>query len=246
MARSPLIGITTSFDRGDVEPFVPGRRLLLVDPAYAEALEPTGAAVTLLPFSADENPAVLEYLSGLLVTGNDRPLIHQLVDQIDTISLRDLNPERYDSDVFWIKRALERQMPILGVCRGMQTINEVLGGTVRRLGLLPNGSTHAQPTTADQTWHELTVDADSLLGRTLGESYTRVNSFHLQGVKVPGSGVRFTAFAPGGAVEALEVSDRPFCLGLQFHPEKLLKTSPVMGKIFRAFAEAARAYASGA
>lgn len=246
MARSPLIGITTSFDRGDVEPFVPGRRLLLVDPAYAEALEPTGAAVVLLPFSAGENPAILEYLSGLLVTGNDRPLIHQLVEQIDTISLRDLNPERYDSDVFWITRALERRMPILGVCRGMQTLNEVLGGTVTRLGPLPNGSAHAQPTSADQTWHEMTVAADSLLGQTLGEERTPVNSFHLQGVERPGRGVRFTGFAPGGTVEALEVTDRPFCLGLQFHPEKLLKSNPLMGKLFQAFARAAARYASGA
>jgi putative glutamine amidotransferase len=244
VAKTPLIGVTTSFDQGEEEPFLPGKRLLFVTADYVEALQSTGASVVILPLAPDKIPPVVEHLSGLVVTGNEKPLPSRMMEVIDSVNLHDQNPDRYTSDARWIRCALERQMPLLGICRGMQTLNDVLAGTIGRLPQLPDGRSHAQTDAPAQTWHSLQIRPDTLLHRVLGVTETSVNSFHVQGVTRPGAGVVFTGFAPGGTVEALEYPALPFCLGLQFHPEKLVGTTPLMRRIFDALVSAATAYQS--
>lgn len=243
MGRGPLIGITTSFERGLDVPLLPGRRLLFLTTEYVDALEQTGASLVILPLCrSGQVPPVMEHLSGLVVTGNERPVPRRVRGHLGRLSLHDLNPERYDSDAGWIRLALERGMPVLAVCRGMQTLNEVLGGNTVRLPKLPDGRSHAQSLSHDQTWHQVEVEPTSLLGQALGLREVPVNSFHLQGVGECGPGVLVSARAPDGSVEAIEYPPHPFCLGLQFHPEKLLGRHPAMARIYAAFAAAAMLY----
>lgn len=215
------------------------RRLLFLNDDYIQALQSPGASVVILPLCSGETPPVIDHLDGIVVTGNERPLPKRVLDTVDYISLRDQNPERYDSDARWINLALARGIPILGICRGMQTLNDVLGGKLWRLPPLPDGRLHAQTAAPDQTWHTLRIVEDSLLVSVLGATTIPVNSFHVQGVRTPGEGVRFTAFAPGGVAEAIECPDLPFALGVQFHPEKLIATDPRMAGIFNTLVEAA-------
>ena len=91
-------------------------------------------------------------------------------------------------------------------------------------------------------WHSIRILPDSLLSRVLGTTESTVNSFHVQGARRPGEDVTFAAWSEGGTVEALECQDHPFCLGLQFHPEKLVGSNPAMGRIFDAFVDAAAAF----
>lgn len=242
MRKRPLIGVTSSFDAGIEEPLLSGHRLLFLSDAYILALELAGASAVVLPICDDWNEEVIETLDGLLISGNEKPLQRRLLTALDQIDLRDLNAERYDSDERWLRGALSRAMPVLGICRGHQTLNAVLGGTIDRLPALPEGKMHAQNGPWDQPWHDIDVLPDSLLARVLGQARTEVNSLHVQGVGRPGTGVRFTAFAPCGSVEALECPAYPFVLGVQFHPEKMIRTNPIMSGIFTAFVGAAAQY----
>ena len=234
----PLIGVTPNFDPGDMEPMLPGRRLLFTRPEYLEAVVAGGGLPVLLPLSVPDPAPWLDRLDGLLVTGNEKPLPAVMRTGALLPPLREQNPVRYDADAAWIRGALDRGLPVLGLCRGMQTLNAVLGGSLH-LRLYPpeQSQRHNQPLPDDATWHGLQVAPDSRLGRLLGPEPVAVNSFHAQGVHEPGSGLRIVGRAPDGVVEAIE--GKGFCLGLQFHPELLLRCEPRFLPLFTAFVVAA-------
>lgn len=237
----PLIGIATSFDAGDDEPLLPGRPLLFLSPAYAEAVAAGGGVPVLLPLCPDDPGPWLDRLDGLLVPGADKPLPAAMREGPLLPELRAQNPVRYDSDAGWLRAALQRGLPVLGICRGMQTLNEVLGGSLY-LRLYPPDQTrrHSQPLPEEEPWHGLEVEPGSLLAELLGPGPAQVNSLHAQGVRQPGEGLRVSGRAPDGVVEAIEATEPGrFCLGLQFHPERLLRRDGRWLRIFTALAQAA-------
>lgn len=243
MGSKPVIGITASVDRGsDSLPLLRGRRVLYVNEDYVQAVRGAGGEAAILPLCPKDGADALDRLDGLLVTGNEKTLPRKLLSTIESVGLREQNPERYDSEAGWLRAALARGMPVLGICRGMQMLNDVLGGTLHRQPPLPDGRGHDQAAAPEETWHTVTILPESKLARALGTLERRVNSMHLQGVCEPGRGLIFTAFAPGGGVEALEAIDRPFVMGVQFHPERLIRRDPQMLEIFRALVTAAHQY----
>lgn len=242
---APIIGITASYGDGDEGALRAGRPMLLVSLAYVQAVEQAGGRALVLPLcpegSAPEE--VLELLDGLLVTGNDARLPRSLREQPSLPDLREQAPRRYQSDVAWIQGALRRRMPILCVCRGMQTLNEVLGGTLwPRLYPPEEMGRHSQLAPGHQPWHEVQVDPDSQLARALGKVSLWTNSFHVQGIREAGTGLRVSARALDGVVEAVEGTGGHFLIGVQFHPELQLETEPALAGLFRALVGAARAY----
>lgn len=221
---------------------LPGKRISYVAEDYLAAVHVTGADAVILPLATPASLRLLDRLDGLLVTGNERPLPPHLRDRDELPGLRDQNPKRYKSDAAWLWGALGRALPILGVCRGMQMLVELRGGSLWPR-LYPRGGAgqHAQDVPPDQPWHGLQVEAESRLARALGATAAAVNSFHVQGVREPGEGMLVSGRSPDGVVEAIESQAGPFVMGLQFHPEKMLRTDPRMLGIFRAFTAAAEA-----
>lgn len=130
------------------------------------------------------------------------------------------DPARDQLEIAWIRRAIEQQIPLLGICRGAQLINVVLGGTLyqdirdirkhtyNRPGLLPT--------------KQVQLDPDSQMARICGKTRLRVNSLHHQAIREPGSGVRVVGRDLDQIVQAVESSRTPSIIGVQWHPEYLL------------------------
>jgi putative glutamine amidotransferase len=131
--------------------------------------------------------------------------------------------------------ALERDLPLLGICGGQQLLNVVLGGTL--IQHIPdeveNALAHEQPNPRHEPGHAVAVTGDSLLHGICASAEMAVNSAHHQAVKDVGPGVMVNAVAPDGVVEGIEASDYRFCLGVQWHPEYLI--GPGDSALFRAF-----------
>ncbi|MBP8864804.1 MAG: gamma-glutamyl-gamma-aminobutyrate hydrolase family protein, partial [Anaerolineae bacterium] len=90
-----------------------------------------------------------------------------------------------------------------------------------------------------QSVHPVTLEADSALARILGGVTFAVNSAHHQSIQTPGVGLRVVGRAPDGVIEAVELADYPFCIGVQWHPEALVRSDPAMASLFAALVEAA-------
>lgn len=211
--------------------------------AYVRALEEAGALllITGRPHDDADIDALIAFTDGLfLMGGSDMEPIHYGKNVCKHISAPD--PERDHLELELLKRAHERRIPVLGICRGMQVMNVFSGGALFR----DLEDEHAHPLKHDNhdnpdrsfLAHEVDVSADSLLGTIMGSGKIGVNSLHHQGVSRAGDGLRASAVAPDTLVEAIEKSDEPFWLGVQWHPEEL--GDKAAQKLFNAFIEAAR------
>jgi putative glutamine amidotransferase len=161
----------------------------------------------------------------------------------------ELGPTEPDLDRFelaLVRRADARRLPILAICRGVQALNVVRGGTLHQH--LPDISTeipHRQPNPSEDASHPVSIERSSQLAAALkgGEAGTAeeidVNSFHHQAIDRLGEGLRVSAVAPDGTVEGVEDPSRPFLIGVQWHAETLVHR-PYEEGLFRSFVEACR------
>jgi putative glutamine amidotransferase len=171
-----------------------------------------------------QNAEAVEVIDGLLLTGGGdvAPEYFGVTDPLT--KSRDVNVSRDEFEFTIIERVLDRNVPILGICRGMQVMNVYLGGTLI-LDLLSAGfEDHAQAG-KDQFVHDVTVEPGSLLHEITGETSLGVNSSHHQAVKKLGNGLLACAISADGVVEGAEwiMKDRmPFLMLVQWHPERMV------------------------
>ncbi|MDJ0392399.1 gamma-glutamyl-gamma-aminobutyrate hydrolase family protein [Rhodococcus sp. G-MC3] len=216
--RRPLIGVTgrrSSAGRQDVEPRY---RHLEFDMHYSDfpaRLSMEGALVVQIPYEAG-GIELLGQLDGIVISGGQD--VHPETLGIDAVPTDpDSDPRRDAYEIELISGAIDLNIPLLGVCRGMQMLNVALGGT-----LVPD-----LPTTdidhrssghgiADET-HRVRLVTGSTLFEIYG-AHIEVNSLHHQAVDRLGPGLAATGWAPDGVVEAVEMSERPV-VGVQWHPE---------------------------
>jgi putative glutamine amidotransferase len=247
----PLIGVTTSemrvADRVEQTPEgEPPRPEMALGLAYLRAIEQAGGLpVVMPPLALDAVEPLLKKLAGVCLSGGP---------DLDPSAYRArrhprLGPTEPELDMFELqlaRRADARELPILAVCRGAQALNVARGGTLHQH--LPDRAAvsleHRQTARSDEPTHEVEVAPGSDLAQLLGDRRTRVNSFHHQAVAGLGRGLRTTAWAPDGVVEAVEAPGRDFVLGVQWHAE-CLTARPEQAAIFTGFVDAARRYARG-
>ncbi|WP_242656281.1 gamma-glutamyl-gamma-aminobutyrate hydrolase family protein [Desulfofundulus thermosubterraneus] len=155
------------------------------------------------------------------------------------LGLKEQNPARYAYDYQLIAEALRRDMPVLGICRGHQMINEVTGGSLCLR--IPQPHPHRQTGSPATPVHAVEIEPDTLVHRIVGERRLAVNSLHLQAVERVGPGMVVSARAEDGVIEAIESKKHSFVLGVQFHPEKMAAASVYMN-FFRVLVERAEAF----
>ncbi len=204
----------------------------------------------------------------LIIVRPDEETLHELLQFVDGIFLaggHDVDPKEYgeerkaytydvDQDRDRVELALahyakDKHIPLFGVCRGMQVMNIALGGTLYQdvFMELPGAITHdlhcdsgsGKLLPRNLLAHEVVLTKDSHLETIMGMEKLEVNSLHHQGIKRLGTGLSAAGTAPDGLIEAIEATDHPFFVGVQWHPEEL--NNDISTKLFSAFIEASKA-----
>jgi len=205
--------------------------------SYAAAVQRTGELAFLLPpdeSAIAEPDRLLDRIDGLMLAGGSDvdPATYGAQPDAET---KGTWPERDQFEVALVRRALDRELPVLGVCRGMQVLNIACGGTlVQHLPDTLDGDERHRHTPGTYGDHEVELAAGSLAARAAGAERVTVKSHHHQGVDRIGDGLDVTGRSVGdGIVEALELSDRPYALGVLWHPEEDVR-SKVIGSLVEA------------
>jgi putative glutamine amidotransferase len=206
--------------------------------AYFRALVAAGARPEELDLvsAADRSRLRVEAYDGILFAGGEDvdPSLYEEQKKYDSVHT---DCARDEFEFALLDQALERRLPILGICRGIQMINVKFGGTLYQ-DLKSDTAIeleHRQPDDRTKPVHTVTVtDPDSHLSRTLQGS-CRVNSLHHQAIKRLGRGLKVTAHSEDGLAEAVEAAgDYPFLMAVQWHPEEMANV-PEQRRIFEQF-----------
>ena len=233
----PLIGVTTFRDKSAY-----GTPQFSVTEAYVSALVDAGASALMVPLAmpAEALDEIINRLDGLLFSGGGDIHPETYGSQMHP-KVSDVDRDRDRVELYLLNRALAKELPFLGVCRGLQLINVGLGGGLyEHISDQHEGAIHHQyypDWPRDHLAHNVQIEAGSQLGQILGETELPVNSLHHQGVKTLAPGLRATAEAPDGILEGFELPEYPFGLAVQWHPE-WLQAQPTARALFRAFVQA--------
>jgi putative glutamine amidotransferase len=199
-----------------------------VDAAYARALDAAGAVPVYLPEGSRPDEA-LEGVDGLLLPGGDDLLPPPPAEPPAGLDPAPARQVSFDRGL--LSRALESGLPVLGICYGLQLLALERGGTlVYELG--------GHKLDESDGRHAVQVETGSTLAAILEGERFDVNSLHRQAVDAPGQAMQVCARAEDGVVEAIETTGEGFCVGVQWHPEKLDAGSS--RRLFDAFVRACR------
>lgn len=234
---APVIGITGNYADGN---------LTLGEGYYASVLQAGAIPFIIPPFDDDRLlPALLDRLDGILFSGGAdiNPLF---LGEEPIRDLHGINPHRDRQELLLVRLAANRQLPMLGICRGVQLMNAALGGTLyqdiytQQEGQLLK---HSQELERPYASHTVTIAPDSRLAGIMGTTSLAVNSFHHQAVRQPAPGFRIVAQAADGVVEAIESTACKPAIGVQWHPECfILNQDDYMMPLFKWLAEEARSF----
>lgn len=216
MSSRPLIGITSYAE--EIRWGVWTEDAALVPLAYVRAVEHAGGRPLVVPPSEDGLEETLDALDGVIFSGGG-DLDPELYGAEAHDATEAPRKERDAAELGLLKAALERDMPVLAICRGSQLLNVARGGDL--VQHLPESVGHEQHRHEPGSFsdHDVEVAAESRLGGLLGDR-APVKSHHHQGYGRIGSGLREVAWAEDGVVEGLEDGDKRFALGVLWHPEE--------------------------
>lgn len=228
--RKPVIGLTGNFAEGETR---------LVERYYKGIAEAGGVPVVIPPL-ADKDVIIntLDSLDGLMLTGGGdiNPL---WAGEEPSPRLHSINRERDEAELLAVRLAYNRQIPMLGICRGIQVLVTALDGEVEQdiaegmqAGrLTPGGHAllkHSQDADRREPTHTVIIEKDSALYGIYGTGTLAVNSFHHQSVRKCGARFKVTAVASDGVIEAIESSEYKSIMGVQWHPEWLEDSGPAL------------------
>ena len=211
---------------------------------YLQAIQEAGGVPLVLPLVLGRTlqDFILQRLDGLLVTGSGSDLAPRFYGESQRYPFQQMSEERARLELGLSKLAFEHQIPTLGICGGMQSMNVALGGTL--IQDIPAQVTtkiqHLQKRSAEYTVHGIHIEPKTLLRKIIKKPSIPVNSSHHQSVKTIPKSFHISAVAADGVVEAIEAASHPFWLGVQWHPEFLYRKDVLQKRLFSAFIRAAR------
>ena len=237
MIKKPVIGVTLdSRESGEFSPYP----FYVIRKAYCNGILEAGGIPFPLTHDLELIDDYLSTLDGLVISGGRQDINPTLYGTTSIHPTVTLNSTRTAFELAIAKAALDRNMPVFGICGGMQTINVILGGTLFQHipDDIPNALLHLQKEPRHYATHSIKISQGTLLHSILKTEEMAVNSFHHQAIKTPGDGVVVSAVAPDGVIEGIEAPTYRFCLGVQWHPEH--GASVLDKELFEGFIKAIR------
>ncbi len=232
--KKPLIGVTCRYNEENEE--------ISLIPTYMNAVAVHGAVPILLYCTEDEAllRSWVDLCDGLMISGGpDVDPSYYGEERHEKCGPACPSRDRTESRLFEMFR--EAGKPILGICRGAQLVNALLGGTLYQdvPSQYNDGLVHSIPNLVP-AWHSMNIVPGTRLHKMLGVEECTVNSFHHQAVLKVAPGMRVAANAPGGLIEAIESTDDSWLFCIQWHPERTFQDDEVSNKLFGAFVDACR------
>lgn len=230
--HSPVIGITLDYETGGGYSKLPWYALR---ENYCSAVSRFGAVPLPLPHEAGHAGAYLDMIDGLIVTGGAFDVSPDYYGEKTTSDKVTTKDRRTQFEFAVTRGAIERKMPVLGICGGEQLLNVVLGGTLIQHipDSVKNPLEHEQKNPRNEPGHTVSIVPGTLLYRIVGAAAIEVNTAHHQAVAKPAPGTIVNSTSSDGVIEGIEMTAHPFCLGVQWHPE--YDVSEADKKIFEAF-----------
>ncbi|MDL2222866.1 membrane dipeptidase [Bacteroidales bacterium OttesenSCG-928-M11] len=231
-----LVGLSVNHKEG----------LSCISNAYVNAVIKAGGIPILIPLNTSKYQLdqILSRLDGLILSGGGDINASFFGEELHP-SVTDFDTERDIYDIHLVQLAKEKQIPILGICRGMQVMNVALGGNLIQdiPSIVPSNIIHSQQEPREIGTHTVSIKEDSQLFSIISKKELLVNSFHHQAIGNIAPGFIATAFAPDRIIEAFESEEGYFMMGVQWHPENMaVAENPDMKAIFQHFVSEADLY----
>jgi putative glutamine amidotransferase len=225
-SQPPLIGITADLSEVPVKRAGSAQESNLFLPQrYCRAIQIAGGIPLILPPVPSRLglDAILERLDGVLISGGNFDIHPNYYGEKPLRALGAIKQERTEFELELVHSALNRDLPLLGICGGVQAINVALGGSLYQdiATQLPNAGEHQLAAKKHQGGHEIKIESGTRLRQILQRQTLEVNTTHHQAVKKLGKGLIVNATAADGLIEGIESLAHTFVLGLQWHPEVL-------------------------
>lgn len=222
----PLIGISldSATDNGKYSYAISEKPWYALRKCYVNAVEDAGGLPVMLPYYKSNNVReIITKLDGLLIPGGDEDINPKYYGQEIKSPKVKTNDNRAEFEFALLQAALEKDIPILGICNGLQLINVHFGGTLHQhlSDVISEGINHEQPAPKCAPTHDIIIEKNTILASLSSSSIVKVNSTHHQAIDEIGKGLTISARAPDGVIEAIELKDRKFVVGVEWHPEYL-------------------------
>lgn len=202
---------------------------------YVDAVVKAGGAPLIVPCFSDEAAldALLDKADGLILSGGG-DIVSLAYDEEPHHLSKFQDPVRDEMEFHITRAALDRGLPILGICRGVQLLNVVLGGSLIQdvPSQVQDAVKHYSQGLHTVLLHTIDIEADSVLANLMGTTTMAINSWHHQAVKKLGAGLRVNCRARDGVIEGVEADDSRAVLGVQFHPEEAAGSYPQFQTFF--------------
>ncbi|MGL5434769.1 MAG: gamma-glutamyl-gamma-aminobutyrate hydrolase family protein [Lachnospiraceae bacterium] len=230
--RRPMIGLIPLYDEH--------KESYWMLPGYMTGLEAAGAVPVMLPLTADAEVIgqLAEQLDGFLLTGGDdvNPALYG--EEPLPEGARSC-PQRDAMESILVKLALQYDKPIFGICRGIQILNTMMGGTLYQdiPTQRPGGCSHQMTPPYDRAVHQVRIEAGTPLYELLGKETIAVNSYHHQAIKDLAPGLVTMAYSEDGLIEAVYAPEQSFVMAVQWHPEFSYRVNEDSRKLFAKFTE---------
>lgn len=216
-SSKPVIGITANFNEGNA---------CLAEAYYASVLEAGGVPLLIPPYGrSDALIETLKAVDAVILSGGADIDPRYMGEEPDYSLLHTINPKRDEQELLLTRLAVDRGLPILGICRGIQTLAAAFGGKVHQdiYAAMGNGLiNHDQSEERGVATHTVQFESGSLLSEIFTSDTFDVNSFHHQAVSRIPAGFRITAHATDGVIEGMEAVDGRSIIGVQWHPESFI------------------------
>lgn len=226
---APVIGITFTYNIGNSS-----------SNNYIRAIKEFGGIPC--PLYPGISEGTYADIDGLLLTGG--PDIDPSYYGEEVHETTEIKPDRDELELFLFKRSMEKDLPVFGICRGIQVMNVAIGSSLYQdiPSQFTDHLTHKILENEDDSWHDIKIQPGSLISQITCDRVAEVNSRHHQALKVIGEGFVVTAQSKDGIIEAIENPSKQFVIGVQYHPERMCTTTDSREhrrKLFEAFIQAA-------